>query len=78
VCTGPRASCDSDADGIADDIDSDGDGLLDGSKDLYEYLGGEATIGEDSLVCPRCAGSKRWPVRRRGVDATTGGGVVLG
>jgi hypothetical protein len=51
VCTELRASCDSDADGIADDLDSDGDGLLDGSEDLYEYLGGEATIGEDFVVC---------------------------
>ncbi|WP_435365855.1 hypothetical protein [Haloarchaeobius sp. DYHT-AS-18] len=39
-----------DIDRIHDDLDSDGDGLGDGTESLYAYLGGEPTIGERFVV----------------------------
>jgi hypothetical protein len=39
-----------DIDDISDDLDSDDDGLLDGTESLYEYLDGEPTIGERFVV----------------------------
>lgn len=51
VCGELSASCDSDADGLSDDLDSDDDGLLDATDELYAYLEGDATIGEDFVVC---------------------------
>lgn len=50
VCRELAASCDSDADGLGDDLDSDDDGLLDATEELYGYLDGDATIGEDFVV----------------------------
>jgi hypothetical protein len=50
VCRELAASCDSDADGLGEDLDSDDDGLLDATEELYEYLDGDATIGEDFVV----------------------------
>lgn len=50
VCRELAASCDSDADGLGDDLDSDDDGLLDATEELYAYLDGDATIGEDFVV----------------------------
>lgn len=35
---------------INDDLDSDGDGILDGTESLYDYLDGEPTIGEQFVV----------------------------
>ncbi|AWB27546.1 hypothetical protein [Halococcoides cellulosivorans] len=40
----------SDIDRIHDDLDSDGDGLPDATKSLYEYLDGEPTIAEQFVV----------------------------
>ncbi|WP_226006689.1 hypothetical protein [Natrinema salinisoli] len=39
-----------DIDDIFRDIDSDGDGISDGMESLYDYLDGEPTIGEHSVV----------------------------
>ncbi|WP_256393005.1 hypothetical protein [Natronoarchaeum rubrum] len=39
-----------DIDRIFDDLDSDDDGLVDGTEPLYEYLAGEPTIGERFVV----------------------------
>ena len=35
---------------INDELDSDGDGILDGTESLYDYLDGEPTIGEQFVV----------------------------
>ena len=39
-----------DIEDISDDLDSDGDGISDGTEELYDYLGGEPTIGEHFVV----------------------------
>ncbi|MFC7027273.1 hypothetical protein ACFQJ5_06185 [Halomicroarcula sp. GCM10025324] len=39
-----------DVDDIFDDLDSDDDGLLDGTESLYDYLDAEPTIGEHFVV----------------------------
>jgi hypothetical protein len=39
-----------DIDRIFDDLDSDGDGISDGTESLHDYLGGEPTIGEHFVV----------------------------
>ncbi|WP_229125996.1 hypothetical protein [Halapricum desulfuricans] len=39
-----------DIDRIRGDLDSDGDGILDGTEPLYDYLDGEPTIGEHFVV----------------------------
>lgn len=40
-----------DIDRIFEDLDSDGDGIVDEAEPLYEYLDGEPTIGERFVVC---------------------------
>lgn len=45
-----RRIVDGDIERIYDDLDSDGDGILDGTEALYEYLDGEPTIGEHFAV----------------------------
>jgi len=42
---------DSDTKRLLGDLDSDGDGLLDGTESLYTYLDGDPVIGERFAVC---------------------------
>ncbi|MFC7076721.1 hypothetical protein [Haloarcula halophila] len=45
-----RRTVQGDVDDIFDDLDSDDDGVLDGTESLYDYLDGEPTIGERFVV----------------------------